>query len=329
VSGAVSTVGELVSDPPVSLAEADGLLRRVARQAGNPFGLPEWLGAAARVLEPDAETSVWPLRRGDSPPFGALVLARRGDGVVRLLGEPLADIAGPVAAPGDHADAAAAMGAVLDRAMESGERFEGRFVPVDVAERIPGAAVVERHASPTVNCGVGWDAYLDGVAARRRRRLARESERLLSADFEIRDAVTPEDVRSALPQLIDLHRARFGPTRTFAEARVPFFEDALVGLAEREVVDIRLLEHDGRPVAALLCFRFGGDDWYYQSGWDPAWAGLSVGRCLFADSVRRAFLDGRNRFRLLRGDEEYKSYWATSDDPVAVVSFEPGPGRNP
>ena len=79
-------------------------------------------------------------------------------------------------------------------------------------------------------------------------------------------------------------------------------------------------------VAALLLLRFGPDDWFYQSGWDPALAGQSVGRCLFADTVRQAFADRRRAFRLLRGGEAYKAYWATRDDPVAVIeAVGPGP----
>jgi CelD/BcsL family acetyltransferase involved in cellulose biosynthesis len=319
----MSTLGELVSDPPVSLAEGADLLRRVARLAGNPFGLPEWLEPAAAVLEPDSEVSVWPLRRAAAPPFGAVVLTRRGDGVLRLLSDPLADVAGPIVGPSDHVDAAQVVGEILRRALLPGERFEGRYVLADLADRIPGAVVVERQACPIVECSTAWETYLDGAHARRRRRVARESERLLTAGFVIRDALTPDEVSAAIPALVDLHRARFASSRTFEGQRQTFFEQALPRLAENGVANIRTLENDDEPVAALLCFRFGGDDWYYQSGWDPQWSGLSVGRCLFADSVRRAFHDGRSQFRLLRGDEEYKAFWATRDDPVAVVAVEP------
>ena len=48
---------------------------------------------------------------------------------------------------------------------------------------------------------------------------------------------------------------------------------------------------------------------YYQSGYDPAWAGKSVGLVLLARTVQDAFAEGLQEFDFLRGDEAYKYRW--------------------
>jgi CelD/BcsL family acetyltransferase involved in cellulose biosynthesis len=311
----------LVVGAPRSIAETAEDLERLARVAANPFALPVWLGTAAEILEAGNEVTVWPLTTAGR--LVALVaLVRRPDRTVAFLGDPLSDLTGPVAAPADRAASARALRHLLDRELRPGERLASRGVPGSVARELPSTAISRWEPSPVVDCDRSWDAYLAAADGRRRRRIAREAERLLEAGAIVHDAATVEDVERAMRDLRRLHEARFGAaSRTFAGARGTFLDCAVAALAADRVAQIRLLEIEGRIVASLLVFRFAGDDWFYQSGWDPSLAALSIGRCLFADTVRRAFEEGRGAFRLLRGDEEYKSYWATRDEPVAAIEL--------
>ncbi len=134
-------------------------------------------------------------------------------------------------------------------------------------------------------------------------------------------ASEPGEVERDLEVLVALHRARFGDrSRTFTPERVGFFREAVPAMALDGSVVLRTLLLGGRPAAAILLLRGGGDDWFYQSGWDPELAALGVGRALFAHSVREAFAEGRRAFRMLKGEEDYKSFWANDVDPV--VTFE-------
>lgn len=58
---------------------------------------------------------------------------------------------------------------------------------------------------------------------------------------------------------------------------------------------------------------------YYQSGRDPDWDHASVGAGILEHSIMEAFADGMREYRLLRGDEAYKSRYATHDPGVATV----------
>jgi CelD/BcsL family acetyltransferase involved in cellulose biosynthesis len=74
-------------------------------------------------------------------------------------------------------------------------------------------------------------------------------------------------------------------------------------------------------VGVLFGFQWG--DWFgaYQSGWDPAYAPLSIGSVLVANAIREAAAHGARTFDFLRGAEQYKYRFgadATYDD-VCVV----------
>jgi len=70
-----------------------------------------------------------------------------------------------------------------------------------------------------------------------------------------------------------------------------------------EELDLTL---DRVRVAAVLCFRAEEELLLYNSGYDPAYAGLSVGLLSKALALRRAIEEGRRRFDFLRGAEPYK-----------------------
>jgi len=62
----------------------------------------------------------------------------------------------------------------------------------------------------------------------------------------------------------------------------------------------------GRRVASVLCFRAGDELLLYNSGYDPLFAGLSVGLLSKALALKRAIDLGSKRFDFLRGAERYK-----------------------
>ena len=85
---------------------------------------------------------------------------------------------------------------------------------------------------------------------------------------------------------------------------------------------LRVLELDGRPVAAMLNFRFGGSEWYYQGGRDPGVGRHSVGFVLQAHAVREALNDGMQSYRFLRGEEAYKQRFTNADTGVVTIRVD-------
>ena len=126
-----------------------------------------------------------------------------------------------------------------------------------------------------------------------------------------------------MASLFLLHEERWGDegSGAFDSVRQAFHLDFARAALERGWLRLWIAEIDGRAVAAWHGFRFGGSEWYYQSGRDPEWERSSIGLVLMAHTLRAAIEDGMDSYRLLRGGETYKERFATGDvgvDSVAV-----------
>jgi CelD/BcsL family acetyltransferase involved in cellulose biosynthesis len=113
--------------------------------------------------------------------------------------------------------------------------------------------------------------------------------------------------------LARLHAARWQRrgSGALSGARLAFHKEFAAVALRRGWLRLWFLEVDNDPVAAWYGFRFGGDEWYYQSGRDLAWDAYSVGFVLLCHTLRETFTDGCGAYRFLRGDEEYKDRFAT------------------
>jgi hypothetical protein len=153
-----------------------------------------------------------------------------------------------------------------------------------LAERLPGdgewerplgAPVLRREDSPVIEIeGTSWDDFLASRSPnfrsqvrRKERKLAREHSLL----FRLSD--DPARLGDDLEKLFELHEARWGEAGSGAlsGARAAFHRDFAPLALERGWLRLWIAEVDGTPVAAWYGFRFGGTEWYYQSGRDPAW----------------------------------------------------------
>jgi CelD/BcsL family acetyltransferase involved in cellulose biosynthesis len=305
---------------------------RLARDARHPFAARAWLASWWEVHGAGSDLLAFAARRPDEAPFALLLLRRDHTGTIRFLGDGPSDIVGPISAPDDSSDAVDALARILEREMGPDDRFVATALPPSIADalllQLPHVACTARESSPCVRVGNrSWAEYLDGRHHRRRRRLAAQADRLLARpEIEVIDSSDPADIVDALRVLIDLHGRRFGArSRSFAPPRDDFYAAALRQLADDGGATIRTLSVDGAPAAAILVLHAGGDDWFYQGGWDPTHASLSVGRSLLADTIRSAFDRGCGTFHLLRGAEEYKDQWADDDAPVVTVESRPAP----
>jgi CelD/BcsL family acetyltransferase involved in cellulose biosynthesis len=164
--------------------------------------------------------------------------------------------------------------------------------------------------------GRTFDQYLSDLGSSHRyafRRRLRGLEKQYRVELF---RVTEEAERSeALRALIDLHAARWKdrpvPSEAFSSpALVAFHEDISKVALERGALRLYLLRLDGKPVAGLYGFRHGGAFYFYQSGFDPAYAKQSVGLVTMGLVMRSAIEEGVAEFDLLHGTEDYKRHWA-------------------
>ena len=311
---------ERVSDP--------GALRpawtELAERGGNLFGTWEWLTLWWRHFG-CGRLELWRLGPARAP--AALLPLHLHEGTLSFLGAPHGDELGPVTARADRHDAAQALGWLLHGDALAWRSFVADDLPADVPwEQATHARVTRRTPSPVLPLGGdGWTGFLES-RSRNFRAQVRARERRLARDHRVSFRVTddPQRLDTDLDTLFALHRARWGPrhSRGFAGAPQGFYREFAAVALERGWLRLRLLELDGVPAAALLNFRFGGSEWFYQGGRDPAHDRYATGFVLQLHAIRSAFDDGLSAYRLLRGGEAYKRRLAGHDPGLVSVRLD-------
>lgn len=167
-----------------------------------------------------------------------------------------------------------------------------------------------------------------------RRLIARRERQLAGAGVTFR-WVSPQDMSAeVLDTVLRLHQVRQdvkGLTSAFGPHRRGFH----LRLQERAAPDrgpaALLAEHDGRPVGAVYGFLWQKTFAYYNGGWDPAYARMSLGTVLLYRTIAAATDLGARTFDFLRGDEAYKyqpfgaqdrydQQWLRPRSPMALLA---------
>jgi len=174
--------------------------------------------------------------------------------------------------------------------------------------------------------GRSWPVYLESLGAAHRYNFNRRL-RTLRKDYELRfeRTVNEEDRRPALARLIALHGARWrGYSRAFHTPNHLRFHEEVTRLAcERGWLRIYTLWLDQEPVAALYGFRYGRVFYFYQSGFDPAYARYSTGLVTMGLSIESAVEEGVEEYDMLQGVERYKEHWAREVRSIGRIEFYP------
>ena len=302
---------------------------RLAEAAGSPFSTWEWASiwwrhfGGGRALAVDRcrvdgrVAAILPLYEWRGSPLRAL----------RFIGHGVADQLAPVCAPGDRPGVAVALGTAFDA---SGAQLL-------VADRLPGeqgwteligGRVMRTEPSPVLDAG--GDDFETWLASRSKnfRDQARRRERKLRrehADVGFRLTDDPERLEPDFETLVRLHDAHWGErSRAFSAERKAFHLEFARAALERGWLRLWTLEIDGRAAAAWLGYRFGGTEWYYQAGRDPALEREAVGFVLMVHTVRSALDDGMREYRLLLGGEGYKDRFANADHGLETVALGRG-----
>lgn len=163
--------------------------------------------------------------------------------------------------------------------------------------------------------GETWSSYLQKLGASHRynfRRRMRNLERTFRVDFSL--ATTEPQRRTAFETLTTLHdrrwRSRGGSTAFHSDNLVKFHDDLTRVLLDRGWLRLFVLSLDDTPVAALYGVLYRRKFYFYQSGFDPAFARHSVGLVTMGLSIEHAIRDGAVEYDLLHGEEPYKFLWA-------------------
>ena len=174
-----------------------------------------------------------------------------------------------------------------------------------------------------------WETFLTGVSKNHRKRCRRwEREFFDSQRVTVTVAKSPDDCRTVWHELVALHNERrnsLGESGAFEDQQFRAFHDqAVLRLAAADQLQMRVLRHNGIPVAAEYVLQDQGTLYAYQSGMSRQGIDLAAGNLSVLALVRDAIATGRCRLDLLRGDEPYKFSWSAKRRPTQTIVVRRG-----
>ncbi|MDQ2800454.1 MAG: GNAT family N-acetyltransferase, partial [Armatimonadota bacterium] len=159
-----------------------------------------------------------------------------------------------------------------------------------------------------------WDSLLRGLGKKTRANV-NYYDRALGKVYVVEAAPISDEAEldGEMTRLFELHQRRWNQRwlpGVFSGRRVQaFHREAARALLRQGWLRLFALRLDGVTQASLYCFAYGDRLCYYQGGFEPTLAKLSLGTVLTARAMQSAIGEGRAVFDFLRGDEPYKAKW--------------------
>ncbi len=169
-------------------------------------------------------------------------------------------------------------------------------------------SVRQEEVVPYLELPDSWEGYLEGMDKKQRHELRRKIRRLSEAGQVMFSHVSDAaGLETALEVLMGLMAASREDKASFLNERhTAFFRALAPVMFSAGYLKLFFLMLDGRRVAGVLCFDSGGQYQLYNSGYDPAYAPLSVGLLSKVFCLQDAISSGRRVFDFMRGGEVYK-----------------------
>lgn len=316
----------------VSTASADDIA--ASRDAWNalveqmpfptPFATWEWVTTWQRQFDTATRPMVLFVRSGGRL-VGVLPLARRAAG----LGGSILELAGVAEVGADHADVIAAPdhAPACLVAIEAHLRTVGGWselrLPLVTADSAlhPGRSafaptlkkhVRQRTVAPFLPLRGTFEEYLKTLSSNERYKLRSRSRKLFALPGVAYRRFERDQRSQALGLLFDLHGKRSEDKEivsSFARPEVGAFHRRLLESMPWDRVVLRGLCQGDKVFAMFYGFRVGGRLFYFQLGYDPAWAPHSPGLVLLTRTIEEAFDEGCTEYNFLQGDEPFKLTW--------------------
>jgi CelD/BcsL family acetyltransferase involved in cellulose biosynthesis len=181
-----------------------------------------------------------------------------------------------------------------------------------VAEEIEAVA-------PRLDLPATWEDYLASLNKKDRHELRRKIRRAFDSGAHVTfDALTTQaEIAGAMDDFLSLHTGSRADKGEFMTPEMEvFFRRMASAMAAEDLVRLFFLRVNARPAAAVLCFDAGSHLYMYNSGYDPAYSGLSVGIVSKALVLKWAIEHGKSGLDFLRGDEPYKYDLGAKDQQI-------------
>jgi len=179
--------------------------------------------------------------------------------------------------------------------------------------------------------GHTWESYLATLGSEHRYGFKRKWKRL-QQDFAVRleEVATEEQCRDAVSLVIRLHNLRWQDrerSEAFCSEALTKFHREWAELARtRGWLRLFVLRLNENPVACIYGFYYRRIFYFYQSGFDPAFANYSVGLVTMGLAIKNAVEEGAREFDLLHGNERYKSHWSRNSRDLGRLELYPPGG---
>ena len=256
-----------------------------------------------------------------------------GTGVFVQTGE-LLDL---IARRGEEVQVAEAIAALLlqssawDRLCLNEIPSTSLVLPLLRAALDPGVVIQAASRAHFIRTTGDWESVLGNLSRSTRKNLLYETRRLFKLHVcEFRRVASDDELESAMEALVRLHQARWNARGEPGSFALPGFESFLREAARTSLHDGRLrmwtLDVDGQTAAALIGLYDNGVVHYFQAGFDPELARLSIGRVMLGLCIGDCVADPLVReFDFMGGGNAYKDRWTqTSRETVTLICLRTG-----
>jgi CelD/BcsL family acetyltransferase involved in cellulose biosynthesis len=153
-----------------------------------------------------------------------------------------------------------------------------------------------------------WEMYMESLGKKDRHELRRKLRKLPqggTVGLEVLES--PDAIAAASDEFLwQMRESRTDKAAFMTDQMERFFRAIVISLAGEGLAEMVFLTLDSKRVASVLCFRSQDEVLLYNSGYDPGYAGFSVGLLSKALALQRAIEQGKRKFDFLRGHEHYK-----------------------
>ncbi len=297
------------------------------------FSLPGWMNAWWQHFGSDFELALWAVQR-EGKIVGIVPFKRIGRTASFIGDDSVCDYLDFVVVPGEESyfcevllDECAGRGINnLELSTLRPESVARRHV-LPLAEK-RGFQIVCRESDVSYEMALpeNFDAYLEMLAGKQRHELLRKQRNLemeIGASFAMLkdNEVTGQDIDTFLALMS-------GSRRDKAQFLTPnmqgFFRDATRVLSSYSVLRLGFLKLGAKPVAAVLGFDYNNYVYLYNSGYDPAYEGLSVGLLSKTSFICWSIEQKKRVFDFLKGPEIYKERLGGNPISLSACSITTG-----
>ncbi len=185
----------------------------------------------------------------------------------------------------------------------------------------------EIEVAPLLELPSSYEAYLENLSKKKRHELRRKLRRMESLEgIRVEKITDTKNLLTFIDKFIALHRQRSPSKAKFWEKpkMTAFFHEMAHRFSLRKWIEMNVLFHEDRMLAALL--NFTNADWifFYNVAFDKDFARYSPGIYLFNHSIQEAISTGKKCTDFLRGREEYKYYFGAEESKIFRLILIPG-----